>query len=100
MHSDIHCCLCGAPRRPTQAPVARFGYNSIIQISGHRPLQERRWEISPQLLVNVNVCIWRNGGTDGHTHMCDNCIAIGLKDIKRFVDDALIGLGIHEGPVA
>jgi len=86
---SAHCCLCGAPRRPTQAPVESFG-NGIecIAMKDHRPLREGRWEESPQLLVK-----WRNGGTSpGQTHMCDDCVVVGLKAAKRFVDDALRAL--------
>ncbi len=88
-----HCCLCGAPRRPTQRPVESFGNNvECITISEHRELQEGRWEESPQMLVSVSM--WRNGGTSpGQTHICDDCIVVGLKAAKRFVDDALRALG-------
>lgn len=88
----LHCCLCGEPRRPTQKPVDSFGNSSrCITIGDHRPLQEGRWEISPQLLVNVSM--WRNGGTDGgNTHICDGCIVVGLKAAKQFVDESLAAL--------
>lgn len=90
-HSDAHCCLCGAPRRPTQAPVGSFGNNvECLSIADYRPLQNERWEARPQLLINV--VMWRNGGVDSHTHMCDDCIVIGLKAAKKFVDGALEGL--------
>jgi len=37
--------------------------------------------------------MWRNGGiAKGNTHMCDDCIVIGLLEAKRFVDDALKSL--------
>lgn len=85
------CCLCGEPRRLTQAPVRSFG-NEIecIVIKEHRELKPGRAEVSPQLLVSVNM--WRNGGASDDTHMCDACIVVGLKAAKKFVDDALIGL--------
>lgn len=88
-----HCCLCGAPRRPTQKPVDGFGNNvECITIADHRPLQEGRWETSPQLLVSVSM--WRNGGTaPGQTYICDGCIVVGLKQAKRFVDSSLAALG-------
>lgn len=92
MDRSLHCCLCGARRRPTQKPVESFG-NSVerISVADHRPLQDGRWEVSPQLLVNVSM--WRNGGTaPGQTHICDECIVVGLKAAKRFVDDALTSL--------
>ena len=89
---SAHCCLCGAPRRPTQKPIGSFGNNiECITIGDHRELRDGRWEASPQLLVSVSM--WRNGGTaPGKTHMCDACIVIGLKAAKRFVDDALAKL--------
>lgn len=87
-----HCCLCGAARRPTQKPVDSFGNKvECIAIGEHRPLLEHRWETSPQLLVSVSM--WRNGGTSpGETHICDDCIVVGLKAAKRFVDGALDAL--------
>lgn len=92
MSRSLHCCLCGELRRPTQAPVESFGNNvGCITIADHRALQEGRWEISPQLLVNVSM--WRNGGVSpGQTHMCDGCIVVGLKEAKRFVDQSLAAL--------
>ncbi|MHC2353367.1 hypothetical protein ACVMB3_002825 [Sinorhizobium meliloti] len=92
MDRSLHCCLCGASRRPTQKPVESFGNNvECLSIKDYRPLQEGRWEASPQLLVGVSM--WRNGGTaPGQTHICDACIVVGLKAAKRFVDDALTSL--------
>lgn len=89
---SAHCCLCGAPRRPTQKPVEGFGNNvECIAIGEHRPLQEGRWETNPQLLVSVSM--WRNGGTAaGQTHICDDCIVVGLEAAKRFVDASLKAL--------
>lgn len=92
MGRNLHCCLCGELRRPTQKPVDSFGNDvECITIADHRPLQEGRWEVSPQLLVNVGM--WRNGGTDrGNTHICDGCIVVGLQAAKRFVDASLLAL--------
>ena len=88
---SAHCCLCGEARRPTQQPVGSFGNDQrIIMMGDHRELRAGRWEESPQLLVSVSM--WRNGGTDAQTHMCDGCIVVGLKEAKRFVDNALLGL--------
>lgn len=50
-----------------------------------------RWEKEPQLLVRVSM--WRNGGiAKGNTHMCDDCIVVGLLEAKRFVDESLRAL--------
>jgi hypothetical protein len=87
--NSAHCCLCGAPRKPTQRPVDSFGNDiEIVQMSEHRPMLDGRWEHSPQLLVNV--CMWRNGGSiRGQTHICDDCIVVGLKAAKKFVDASI-----------
>lgn len=37
----------------------------------------------------VSVSMWRNGGTDENTHMCDGCILVGLNEAKRFVDQSI-----------
>lgn len=93
----LHCCLCGELRRPTQKPVESFGNScECVTIADHRPLHEGRWEVNPQLLVNVSM--WRNGGTaSGQTHICDGCIAVGLQAAKRFVDSALSALPPSQG---
>lgn len=92
MGSRDHCCLCGAPRRPTQHPVEEFGNGtSILNMARYRPMLPDRWEKEPQLLVSVSM--WRNGGiAKSETHMCDDCIVVGLLDAKRFVDEALNSL--------
>lgn len=57
----------------------------------HRPMREGRWESSPQMIVNV--MLYRNGGTaPGQTHICDDCIVVGLHEAKRFVDASLAAL--------
>jgi len=92
MSRSAHCCLCGTPRRFTQAPVGAFSNDSrIIQMADHRPMLDGRWEISPQMIVSV--MMYRNGGTaPGQTHMCDGCIIVGLEHAKQFVDRALASL--------
>lgn len=92
---SAHCCLCGEPRRVTQSPVNSFDNGvECVTIGNHRELKPGRWEQSPQLLVSVSM--WRNGGTDAFTHMCDGCIVVGLKSAKTFVDNALESLQAGE----
>ena len=87
-----YCCLCGAKRKPTQKPVDGFSNEcSIVHMNQHRPMLEGRWEHAPQMIVNVSM--WRNGGTaPGNTHICDDCIVVGLQHAKKFVDDSLEAL--------
>lgn len=91
-----NCCLCGEPRRMTQAPVESFGCSECVPIKDHRPLQEGRWEESPQMLVSLQ--LYRNGGTSrGQTHICDGCFVAGLKVAREFVDRALASLDPAQG---
>ncbi len=89
------CCLCGAPRRPTQAPLESFCNDArIINMRDHRSVRsDAGIEANPQLIVSVS--IYRNGGicTIGRTHMCDDCVIVGLKHAKAFVDESLTALG-------
>lgn len=92
MPANSRCCLCGAPRRPTQQAVESFGNGTeLVPIHDLKPIGEGAWETKPSLLVNVGM--WRNGGTaPGETHICDDCIRLGLEAAKRFVDGALSAL--------
>ena len=87
-------CLCGAPRRPTQAPLSSFGNgNRIVSMREHRDVRrDPELEISPQLLVHVSM--YRNGDVDtaGRTHMCDECVLVGLRHAKQFVDESIAAL--------
>lgn len=46
----------------------------------------------PAQIVNdliVNAAVWRNGGCNAETHLCDDCLRVGLRHIKLKVDAAL-----------
>lgn len=49
--------------------------------------EDRPWQITNDLIYNAGV--WRNGGSDERTHLCDDCIRIGLRAIKLKVDELL-----------
>ena len=86
------CCCCGAPRHPTQAPVHSFGnsYDRSISVKDHREIDATHIEQSPSLIASVS--IWRNGGGLSGEHICDECIVIGLRQAKHFVDTSLAAL--------
>lgn len=86
MSGNKYCCLCGEERRPEQRPTEALSMGTqMLIMKEHRELKPGRWEISPQMLVNV--CLWRNGGTaPGATHICDECLIVGLEAAQRFVD--------------
>jgi hypothetical protein len=85
MSRNKNCCLCGAERHPSQKPSESLSNDvRMITMKEHRELKPGRWEDSPQMLVSV--CIWRNGGTaPGATHICDECLVVGLEEVERFV---------------
>lgn len=93
------CSCCGAPRRPTQAPVCSFGNSDrLLSMRDHREIDATHIEQSPSLIVSVS--IWRNGGGLSGEHICDDCIVVGLQRAKEFVDSSLAALApshIHEG---
>ena len=39
--------------------------------------------------IICNAGIWRNGGSDGDTHLCDDCLRVGLRVLKLKIDEAL-----------
>ncbi len=99
-HGD-YCNLCGAPRKPTQAPVHVFR-NSVgaefIRIRRFRPkIGKAMIEESPDLMLSIS--LYRNGGGLPGEHICDDCIIIGLRHAKRFVDETLTALGSPLEPI-
>lgn len=48
---------------------------------------DRPAQITNDLIYNAGV--WRNGGTGSDTHLCDDCLRIGLRAIKLKVDALL-----------
>jgi hypothetical protein len=44
-------------------------------------------QITNDLIVNAGV--WRNGGCNEETHLCDDCLRVGLRHIKLKVDACL-----------
>jgi len=39
--------------------------------------------------LNVSAQVWRNGGSDRTTHLCDECIRVAVRAIKVRLDAAL-----------
>lgn len=85
MSGNKYCCLCGEARHPHQPPTETLSNGTaMLNIAGHRELKPGRWETSPQLLVSV--CLYRNGGTaKGATHICDECLIVGLEEARSFI---------------
>lgn len=92
---NTHCCQCGAPRKVTQAPVANLSRHDILVMKDFRTINSNPApgvmnEMSPQLFASFSM--YRNGGTDSNTHICDECFVVGLKHIQCRVTELLDSL--------
>ena len=82
-----HCCQCGAPRVPSRAPVQSFSRHDILTMENYREIAHPPGvynEQSPQLMATFS--LYRNGGTNEDTHLCDGCIVVGLKHLRERID--------------
>lgn len=86
MTDPNHCWTCGKPRR--LAPVRGswgLSLTPLVPRTGdpsHRPAQQTN-----DLICSVS--IYRNGGTNESTHLCDDCLGVGLRALKVRIDDLL-----------
>lgn len=91
----MKCTTCGKPlglERPRQS----WGLNEMVTVpdgeKGHKGI-----EISNGLIINAK--IWRNGGTGINTHLCNDCLRIGLIALKAEIGK-LLGEESHESELA
>jgi hypothetical protein len=79
--------MCGRPRGLAQKRPS-WGLQCRTAIIPHAPdPAEHGDQITNDLICNAGV--WRNGGEDHDTHVCDECIRVGLRVIKLKVDEML-----------
>lgn len=82
-----HCATCGKQRGVS--PLRQnwsLGAPTVTVPRTDNP-DDHPAQISNDLICNASV--WRNGGTDGNTHLCDECLRIGLRAIKVKIDGLL-----------
>lgn len=82
-----HCATCGRPRGLSlQRASWDLKCPTVIVPRTGNP------EDAPAQTTNdliYNAAVWRNGGTSDRTHLCDDCLRIGLRAIKVRVDELL-----------
>jgi len=82
-----YCATCGKKRGPLEPQRRAWGSNlptaRVPLIEGNYP-----WESIGNSLI-VSACVYRNGGPNDECHLCDDCLRIGLRDIKTEVDRML-----------
>lgn len=88
MNRADRCWTCGRPRGLAQQRKS-WGLDCRTVIV---PRTENS-DDKPAQTTNDLIChagIWRNGGTNHETHLCDDCLRIGLRAMKLKID-ALLG---------
>lgn len=83
-----NCATCGKKRRPLEARRESWGTRLPTQLVPWPAVPEGRPCQSVNDLI-VGAQVYRNGGTSEDTHLCDDCLRIGLRAIKAAVDEAL-----------
>lgn len=84
---STHCCQCGTPRVPSRARVESHFRHDILSMSDHRQITHPPGvynEQSPQLIAHFS--LYRNGGSNEDTHICDACIVVGLKHLRQRIE--------------
>ena len=82
------CATCGKPRVGLEQRRESWSINCQTVLVP-RPKDESLcpWQITNDLIISANV--YRNGGCSEDTHLCDDCLRIGLRAIKLEVDRLL-----------
>ncbi|OQX14542.1 MAG: hypothetical protein BWK73_09105 [Thiothrix lacustris] len=81
-----YCATCGKPRG---IAIARRGwrFNSTIIVPKSDNPEYKPLQMINDLIITAN--IFRNGGVGHDTHLCDDCIKVGLIALKSEIDGLL-----------
>lgn len=83
-----HCSNCGKRRRPVETPRKSWRFDPGCPITPRSEGDDvAAVEICAQLIIHAH--IYRNGGAGDDTHLCDDCLRVGLRIIKAEVDRLL-----------
>lgn len=81
------CCTCGKPRGLALQRKS-WSLNCPTQYIPHtKNPDEQGDQITNDVIVGAH--IYRNGGSGENTHLCDDCLRVGLRMIKLQVDELL-----------
>ena len=82
------CATCGKARGVLEARRESWSIRpSTPMVPRKEDPSLRPWQITNDLIVSA--CVYRNGGCSEDTHLCDDCLRIGLRAIKLEVDRLL-----------
>jgi hypothetical protein len=80
------CATCG--RKRGLSPLRRdWGHHTTRMVPSTGDENDRPWQITNDLIVGASV--YRNGGTCDETHLCDECLRIGLRYLHVTIGEML-----------
>ncbi len=87
MNKDEKCWICGRPRGIEQRRES-WGLDCPIVFVPQADDTTDAPAYYPNDLI-INAGVWRNGGSNSATHICNQCLRVGIRAIKLAVSDLL-----------
>lgn len=81
-----HCATCGRPRG-ISVPRRSWSYHRTVHVPRTGNPDDHPAQIANDLICSA--AVYRNGGSDERTHLCDDCIRTGLLVLKLEIDSLL-----------
>lgn len=81
-----HCATCGRPRG-ISVPRRSWSYHATVHVPRTGNPDDHPAQMANDLICSA--AVYRNGGSDEHTHLCDDCIRTGLRVLKLEIDSLL-----------
>lgn len=86
---DKYCATCGRQRGIRQRRES-WGIHCLVSVPRTGSPDDHPAQIANELILDV--VLRRNGGTGESTHLCDECLRLGLRAIKIRVSELLLEL--------
>lgn len=87
MKESERCATCGRVRSPITPRRESWGHHQTVLIPRTGDPDNTPWQMTNDLIVGAS--IYRNGGTCETSHLCDDCLRIGLRHLKEAVSALL-----------
>lgn len=84
---DSYCHTCGKDRDPLTPLRASWGFTETAEIPRTRDVDRKPIQMTNDLIVAVSIC--RNGGVGNSTHLCNDCLRIGLRHAFCVISNTL-----------
>jgi hypothetical protein len=88
MTDSSHCWTCGRPRG-VAVRRASGSIDLLVPVPCYPGPNSQPCQQYNDMICHAGV--YRNGGTNGHTHLCDDCLRLGLRALRAEIDTMLMG---------